>query len=78
MLLATFASSISAQGGLSDTKSYELEIFSRANDQNKPSDGLETVDDQLSLFDSIPYKTQAKMLMETSSPPIPTTKNIKN
>lgn len=65
MLLATFASLDLGEGGMSDTKSYEMEIFSRVNEQNKPSDGLETVDDQLSLFDSIPYKTQAKMLMES-------------
>ncbi|HNR09347.1 MAG TPA: TraB/GumN family protein [Saprospiraceae bacterium] len=65
MLLATFASLDLGQGGLSDTKSYEMEIFARVNEQNKPSDGLETVDDQLSIFDSIPYQTQAKMLMES-------------
>lgn len=65
MLLATFASMDMGGGGMGDTKSYEMEIFAKVNEQNKPSDGLESVDDQLALFDSIPYKAQAQMLVES-------------
>lgn len=65
MLLATFASMDMGDGGMADTKSYEMEIFAKVNEQNKPSDGLESVEDQLALFDSIPYKAQAQMLVES-------------
>jgi len=65
MLLATFASLDMGNGGMEDSKSYEMEIFAKFNEQNKPSEGLETIDDQLALFDSIPYKAQAQMLVES-------------
>ena len=44
--------------------SYEMELFDKANSASKPVDGLETMDYQVSLFDSIPYKEQATMLLE--------------
>ncbi|MEP7322316.1 MAG: TraB/GumN family protein [Saprospiraceae bacterium] len=66
MLLSTFAS-MDLGGGEdgSNTKSYEMEIFAKIKELHKPSLGLETVDDQLAIFDSIPYPAQAKMLMES-------------
>jgi hypothetical protein len=36
-----------------------------AQAREKPFDGLETLDFQMSMFDSIPYEVQAQMLVET-------------
>jgi uncharacterized protein YbaP (TraB family) len=44
--------------------SYEMNIYDKANEENKEVGGLETMSYQMSLFDSIPYKEQAKMLLE--------------
>lgn len=44
-------------------KSYEMEIMDMAKEQNKSIGGLETIEYQVSVLDSIPYKEQAKMLM---------------
>ncbi|MBK7371452.1 MAG: TraB/GumN family protein [Saprospiraceae bacterium] len=66
MLLSTFATmDIGGEGGMENSKSYEMEIFNKVNEQNKESKGLETIDDQLAIFDSIPYELQAKMLVES-------------
>ena len=46
-------------------KSYEMEFYEIAQDKNLPTGGLETIDFQISVFDSIPYTDQAKMLVET-------------
>jgi uncharacterized protein YbaP (TraB family) len=46
-------------------KSYELELSEMAKIKNLETDGLETVEFQLSIFDSIPYAIQAKMLLES-------------
>ncbi|HEB62642.1 MAG TPA: TraB/GumN family protein [Bacteroidetes bacterium] len=46
-------------------KSYEMEIMDMAKEQNKSTGGLETIEYQVSVLDSIPYKEQAKMLMES-------------
>lgn len=46
------------------SKSYEMELTTRAQAQEKPIVGLETAAFQMSLFDSIPYAAQATMLME--------------
>jgi uncharacterized protein YbaP (TraB family) len=53
-------------GGLQDgsIKSYEMEFMEIAQQQDKPVGGLETIDYQISVFDSIPYDEQAKMLVE--------------
>jgi len=48
-----------------DMVSYELELMERAKEQEKPIDGLETAEYQMSMFDSIPYEAQAKMLLES-------------
>ena len=49
-------------GGSSNTKSYEFELSEIATSADKEISGLETMDFQLSLFDSIPYGVQAEML----------------
>ena len=46
-------------------KSYELEFHSMAENQNKKVSGLESIDYQISILDSIPYKEQARMLLES-------------
>lgn len=51
-------------GGMDGMKSYELELTKIAEAADKTIGGLETIDFQLSLFDSIPYTEQAVMLYE--------------
>lgn len=46
------------------TMSYELEFSKLAKTENKTTAGLETMDFQLGLFDSIPLKAQADMLVD--------------
>ncbi len=67
MLLSTFATlDLGGEGGgMGDSKSYEMEIHGKVKEQKKSSSGLETVEDQLAIFDSIPYDAQAKMLLES-------------
>ena len=48
---------------LDDFKSYEVELMRLAQEQNKDIKGLESIDYQMSIFDSIPYRTQAAMLV---------------
>jgi uncharacterized protein YbaP (TraB family) len=59
----------SMDGGLdelqSQTKSYEFELMDMAKSKKIDIDGLETIDYQIGLFDSIPYKEQADMLMQS-------------
>jgi len=67
MILSVFASEDIGSGKMASTdiKSYEIELTQMAKEQKKLIDGLETVDFQMSMFDSIPYDVQAKMLVET-------------
>lgn len=44
--------------------SYELKLMELAKEQKKEVKGLETVEEQMAVFDSISYKTQAEMLLE--------------
>ncbi len=44
-------------------QSYELSLMSLAKKQNSEVVGLETVEEQMAVFDSIPYTDQAKMLI---------------
>jgi len=44
--------------------SYEMELYERAQTADKEVGGLETMKYQMSLFDSIPYKDQAMMLLD--------------
>lgn len=46
------------------TKQWEMVLAEMATQQNKEIKGLETVKEQLNILDSIPYKTQAVMLLE--------------
>lgn len=55
-----------SMGGLQDgsIKSYEMEFMEIAQQQSKPIGGLETIEFQISVFDSIPYTEQAAMLVD--------------
>lgn len=44
--------------------SVEMELFKLSRKQHMESAGLETADYQMSVFDSIPYEAQAKMLVQ--------------
>ena len=55
--------SLSANGD--GVASYEMEILALARDGEKRIGGLETAAYQMSMFDSIPYKVQADMLVQT-------------
>jgi uncharacterized protein YbaP (TraB family) len=48
-----------------DMKSYEMEFMGIGESKDMTTGGLETIDYQLSVFDSIPYVDQAKMLVES-------------
>lgn len=52
-------------GADSSIKSYEMELYDLSKDSSKDVDGLETIEYQMSVFDSIPYQAQADMLLET-------------
>jgi uncharacterized protein len=45
--------------------SYEMEFMQMGEKQKKDFDGLETIEFQMGIFDSIPYKVQAEMLVKT-------------
>lgn len=45
-------------------EAYETEFVNMAKAQHKPVKGLETMEEQVSIFDSIPGKTQASMIMD--------------
>lgn len=49
------------------TKSYEMELLSmtQARRPKMPLGGLETIADQIAVFDQIPYEQQARLLLET-------------
>ena len=49
---------------MSGMKSYEMELTEIAQSTDKDITGLETMEFQLSMFDSIPYEAQANMLMD--------------
>lgn len=49
---------------MENIKSYEMELYDMANNDGKKVGGLETMEYQLSLFDSISYQEQADMLLE--------------
>lgn len=60
---------IDLMGGSGGMKSYEVELNKMAEAAGKPVSGLETIDFQMSLFDSIPYSIQAEMLVESIKNP---------
>ncbi len=45
--------------------SYEMELMTMAQERKLPIDGLETAEFQMSMFDSIPYRVQAEMLVSS-------------
>ncbi len=51
--------------GSTGMKSYEMELTEHANAKKMPLKGIESVEFQLSIFDSIPYDVQAKSLVES-------------
>lgn len=65
MFLSVFANGDMDPSGLQNgkMKSYEMEFLSLCNSMKKETGGLESIDFQISLFDDIPYKTQANMLV---------------
>lgn len=67
MFLSAFAMSDMSPTGIKDgkIKSYEMEFYEMAQNKKMTTGGLETIDFQISVFDSIPYKDQAKMLVES-------------
>jgi len=67
MFLTVFASGDMNPGDIQSgkVKSYEMEFNKIAEESNKPVGGLETIEYQISIFDSIPYEDQADMLIET-------------
>jgi len=67
MFLTVFASGDMDPNGMKDgsIKSYEMEFASIAENSNKSTGGLESIDFQIGLFDAIPYSDQANMLLET-------------
>jgi uncharacterized protein YbaP (TraB family) len=71
MFLTVFASGdmdmsdmINGGGMGGDVKSYEMEFYDLAQKMDKEVEGLETIEYQLEVFEKIPYKDQAKMLVE--------------
>lgn len=65
MFLTVFAGDMDPQGLQTGTmKSYEMELQKIAKQANKVSGGLETIDYQLAVLDSIPYEEQAQMLVD--------------
>ena len=69
MFLTVFASGDvdfgAGLGGDSSMKSYEMELYSISEASSKEVGGLETIEFQISVFDSIPYQEQADMLLQT-------------
>jgi hypothetical protein len=61
MLLQSFLYTDMIKG---KTKSYELELITLAKKGKMTFGGLETIGDQMSVFDKIPYKDQAQGLVE--------------
>ncbi len=67
MFLTVFSSGDIKPGDIQSglIKSYENELLNIGKEANKEFGGLETIEYQISLFDSIPYEDQAKMLVES-------------
>jgi len=58
--------SMDMDGAEADIVSYEMEFMKMAQETEKPIDGLETAEFQMSMIsDSIPYDVQARMLVES-------------
>lgn len=57
---------LSGGGGMAtgEIVSYEMELMKMGQADDKKMGGLETAEFQMSMFDSIPYEAQAKMLVD--------------
>ncbi len=66
-LSAMAGEDMSGGGGLQSgkIKSYEMEFMEMAKTAQLETAGLETIEYQMSIFDSIPYPAQAEMLVES-------------
>lgn len=70
MFLTIFADEDMFSGGslkMDEIRSYELELVGKAKVQGMEVEGLETVEYQMGIFDRIPYKAQAQMLVQSIS-----------
>jgi uncharacterized protein YbaP (TraB family) len=67
MFLSALADTDSNPNALKDGsfKSYEFELSDLAKKKELETGGLESIEFQLSIFDSIPYKVQANMLLQS-------------
>ena len=65
MFLSAMVGQQGGMGDMSAMKSYEMELLELARQAGKPVSGLETAAYQMSMFDSIPYKAQAEMLVQS-------------
>jgi uncharacterized protein len=68
LFLSTLFSSDEEGGSMTNTSnmtSVEMELYRTARRRKLESTGLETAAFQMSVFDSIPYEAQAKMLVES-------------
>lgn len=67
LFLTAFASGDMDPNGLQNGSmvSYEMEFMQMAQNLELEMDGLETIEFQMSIFDSIPYPAQAQMLVES-------------
>jgi uncharacterized protein YbaP (TraB family) len=69
LFLSVFAAGDPTEGGGlqggGDMMSYEMEFTRMAQEKKKPISGLETIEFQMSVFDSIPYEAQAEMLVQS-------------
>ncbi len=66
----------SEEESMDGLSSYEIELMDIAKEKEMETAGLETVEYQMSVFDSIPYKVQANMLVESIIAEKDTTSNI--
>ena len=66
MFLTVFAYNGMEPGAMESgkIKSYEFEFVKLANDKSMTTAGLESMEFQISVFDSIPYEAQAQMLID--------------
>lgn len=67
IFLSVFADEtiFSSAEGQQSMKFYEMEFLDMANQAGKEIGGLESIDFQLSVMDSIPYEEQAQILVES-------------
>ncbi|MCI5055719.1 MAG: TraB/GumN family protein [Flavobacteriales bacterium] len=65
MFIQSLLGSGSESSDLSNGKSYEIELLKLAKSKNIKTDGLETADFQMSLFDSIPLQDQTDYLLSS-------------